>query len=80
MEQQSAESGKQQGRCDVKSRKDGDEDGRAEHCEHVLDSQNQHFGSAKGACVVHGSINHGFSFISDCTSLCVVLIYIKGIC
>ena len=62
VEQQSAEAGKQQRRCDIKSRKERNENGCAEHCEHVLKSENQHSGSAKGACVVHGSINHGFFF------------------
>ena len=62
MEQQRTEAGKQQSRCDIKSRKQGDENSRAEHCEHVLKSENQHFGSTKGACVVHGSINHVFFF------------------
>ena len=62
VEQQSAEACKQQGRCDIDAGQDRNENGRSEHCEHVLKSENQHSGSAKGACVVHGSINHGFFF------------------
>ena len=62
VEQQCAEACEQQCRCNVKSGEHGDENGCTEHCEHMLQSQNQHSGLAEGACVIHGSINHGFFF------------------
>ena len=63
--QQRADAGEQQGRCDVEAGQRRDEDGRAEHGEHVLETQNEHSGLAECTCVVHrlgtdGAFTHRF--------------------
>ena len=65
VEQQRAEAGEQQRRCDVEAGQRRDEDGRAEHGEHVLETQNEHSGLAECTCVVHrlgtdGAFTHRF--------------------
>ena len=65
VEQQRTDAGEQQGRCDVEAGQRRDEDGRAEHGEHVLETQNEHSGLAECTCVVHrlgtdGAFTHRF--------------------
>jgi len=60
VEQQRAETGEQQRRCDVEAGQRRDEDGRAEHGEHMLETQNEHSGRAECTCVVHRLVADGF--------------------
>ena len=59
MEEQGAGAGKEQGGLDVQGQavllnKDRDQDGCAEHGEHVLDAQEQHLGYAQRPRVADG--------------------------
>ncbi len=74
MEQQRAETGKQQRGGNVKPGQCGDEHGRAEHGEHVLEAEDEHARSAKLARIKKwGRQWFSLSFIQF-TSLCRFLI------
>ena len=69
VEQQCAETGKQQRGGNVKSGQCGDEHGRAEHGEHVLQTEDEHARSAKLARVKNGAVNGFLAFHSIYLSL-----------
>ena len=52
VEQQRAETGKQQRRGDVQTRQNRDQDRCAEHCEHVLEAEHKHSARAELSCII----------------------------
>ena len=69
VEQQRAETGKQQRGGNVKPGQCGDEHGRAEHGEHVLEAEDEHARSAKLARIKNGTVNGFLVFHSIYLSL-----------
>jgi len=69
VEQQRAETRKQQGRADVKTRQGRDKDGRAEHGEHVLEAEHQHPGLAQYAGVIEALLRDLHFFCHKSSSL-----------
>ena len=52
VEEEGADTGEEEGSAYGQTRESGDQDSGAEHGEHVLESQNQHFRTPKGAGVI----------------------------
>ena len=66
MEQQRAETGKQQRGGNVQAGQRRDEHGGAKHGKHVLQTQDDHFGTAQHPRVIHGPVD-GFLVVHSIT-------------